>query len=259
VSPLLRAVLRALVSLAHPKMLLLMLLPLVAAVVIWIALGILFWQQAAGAINFALQTWPSLEGLRALLDYWPLTLIAAHMAFAIFFLLMVPVVLVTTLLIVGTFAMPVIVSHVASRSYPRLEPRRGGDWAGSLWNSLAALAIFLALAAVTLPLWVFPPLWPVLSLGLLAYLNQRVLRYDALAEHAAPDELARIIAGERWNLFLLGLLVALATHIPVFGFFAPFFGALVFTHYLLERLEALRFAPASGPPASQTAPTGMLP
>jgi len=243
VSPLLRALIRAVVSLAHPKMLLLMLLPLAAAVVIWVVLGVVFWEQAADAINYALATWPSLEGLRVLLDYWPLTLVAAHIALAIFFLLMVPVVLVTTLLIVGTFAMPLVVSHVASRSYPRLEQRQGGDWAGSLWNSLVALFIFGVLAAVTLPLWVFPPLWPFLSLGLLAYLNQRVLRYDALAEHATRDELDHIISRERWNLFVLGVVVALATHIPVLGFFAPFFGALVFTHYLLERLEAFRSGP----------------
>ncbi|HXC37654.1 MAG TPA: EI24 domain-containing protein [Burkholderiales bacterium] len=242
-SPLLRALVRAMVSLAHPKMLLLMVLPLAGAVVIWVVLGVVFWQQAADAINFALATWPSLEGLRVLLDYWPLTLVAAHIALAIFFLLMVPVVLVTTLLIVGTVAMPLVVSHVAARSYPRLEQRQGGDWAGSLWNSLVALFIFLVLAAVTLPLWAFPPLWPVLSTGLLAYLNQRVLRYDALAEHATPEEMQRIIARERWSLFMLGVAVALATHIPVLGFFAPFFGALAFTHYLLERLEALRAAP----------------
>lgn len=245
-SPILRAVFKALLSLLHPKMLLLMLLPVVAAVVVWAVLGFVFWQQAVSAVDTALLTWPSLEGLQILLAYWPLTLLAAHAAVAVLALLMIPVIVITTVLVVGVFAMPLMVAHVSARSYPQLEKQRGGTAWGSVWNGMVAALIFVVLAAATLPLWVFPPLWPVLSLGLLGYLNQRVLRYDALAEHATAEEIRRVVGEERLGLFIIGVVVALAAHVPLLGFFAPVYGGLVFIHYLLDRLRTLRASPIEG-------------
>ena len=114
-------------------------------------------------------------------------------------------VIVTSVLVVGMFAMPLMVSHVASRHYATLEERRGGTFLASVGNSVAAMAWFAVLALVTSPLWLFPPLWPVLSLGLLGYLNQRVFRFDALAAHATRDEIAQVVNGARTSLFLLGV------------------------------------------------------
>jgi CysZ protein len=116
-SPIVRSLFKALFSLLHPKMLLLMLLPVVAALLIWLGIGLLFWQQAVGAIDSALQTWPSLTGFQWVLNYWPLTLVAAHVAVVVLALLMVPVILVTTVLVVGIFAMPVMVTHVAEHGW----------------------------------------------------------------------------------------------------------------------------------------------
>ena len=246
-TPIVRALARSLVTLAHPKILLLMLLPVALAVVIWLALGVMFWSQAVDAVNAALQSWPSLQGLQQMIGFWPLTLIAAHVAVVLLLVLMIPVVLVTTVLIVGVLAMPFMVSHVAARDYARVEERGSNNWLGSFWNSIAGLLIFLLLVVATSPLWLFPPVWPVLSLGLLAYLNQRVLRYDAVVMHATPAEMKELMSRERLGLYVLGALVALATHIPILGFFAPVFGALVFVHFLLDRLEALRDVPLVAP------------
>ena len=71
-------------------------------------------------------------------------------------LLFVPLVLITAVLIIGVFSMPAMVTHLAERSYPKLELRSGGTFAGSVWNSVAAL-VWLALlraavaAAVVVP------------------------------------------------------------------------------------------------------------
>ncbi len=242
-SPIVRALFKALLSLLHPKMLLLMLLPVVAALLIWLGIGWLFWQQAVSAIDAALQTWPSLNGFQWLLAYWPMTLVAAHVAVVLLALLMIPVILVTTVLVVGIFAMPVMVSHVAARNYAQLEKHRGGTFSGSVWNGIVAGVVFILLAVVTLPLWLFPPWWPALSLGLLGYVNQRALRYDALGDHGTEEEMAQIFRDNRLSLFVIGVLVALAAHVPLLGFFAPVYGGLVFIHYLLDRLRELRARP----------------
>jgi len=53
--------------------------------------------------------------------------------------------------------------------------------------------LFALLFAVSLPLWLIPLLWPVLPIALFGYFNQRVFRYDALAEHATAAEIAEVV------------------------------------------------------------------
>ncbi|TMH81803.1 MAG: hypothetical protein E6H47_14635, partial [Betaproteobacteria bacterium] len=165
------------------------------------------------------------------------TLIAAHV---LMFLLFVPLVYLTALFILGIFGMQAMVDHVARRSFPDLERRGGGAVAGSGWNGLAALFGMLGLGIATLPLWLLPPLWPRIPVAILGWGNQRLLRYDALAEHAERAEMARIFRERRAGLYLLGLQLALLAYVPVLGFIAPVVFALAFIHYLLGALQAAR-------------------
>jgi len=121
-----------------------------------------------------------------------------------------------------------------------------GTFAGSLWNALAALMLFALLFAVSLPLWLIPLLWPVLPIALFGYFNQRVFRYDALAEHATAAEIAQIVRRHRGELFLLGVALALIGHVPVLGLFMPVYGGLAFIHFGLSRLGGLRSEPIQG-------------
>ncbi len=234
---------RAFTSLLHPKMLALMLVPVAVAVAIWLLAALMFWGQAVAWIDIQMRNWDTLQWLLA---YWPLTLIAAHSAVVVLVAALMPVVLITIILVTGIFAMPIMVSHIGARNYPQLEKYRGGTFSGSAWNGIAALCWFLLLVAVTLPLWFFVPLWPLLSIGLLGYLNARVFRFDALAEHAGVDEIKRIVREDRWTLFGLGVCVAFAAHVPLLGFFSPVYGGLVFIHFGLTRLSRMRAHPLAG-------------
>ena len=153
---------------------------------------------------------------------------------------LLPVVLITALVVTGIIAMPVIVPLVGERHYPRLERRKGGTVAGSVWHALATVGIFAVLWLATLPLWltgvgalVLPPL-------LSAYINQRLFRYDALAEHASAVEYQAVVRGARGRLFLLGLVLAFLYAIPVFNLVVPVLSALAFTHFCLGELARLR-------------------
>jgi hypothetical protein len=110
------------------------------------------------------------------------------------------------------------------------------------FNALAALLIFLALSLISLPLWFVPVLWPVLPVLLLAYFNQRMFRFDALAEHADKDEMRRVCAAYGRDMFLLAILLSIVAHIPIIGFFTPVLAGLAFVHYGLARLSELRGA-----------------
>jgi len=159
-------------------------------------------------------------------------------------LLLVPLVYLTALFILGAFGMQKMVAHVAQRSFPALERRRGGTVAGSVWNGVAALGGMVALFLITLPLWLLPPLWPLIPLAIFAWTNQKLLRYDAVSEHAGSAEMASLFRERRGALLVLGLLFALLAYVPFVGFIAPVLFGLAFIRYLLGALQELR---AAGP------------
>lgn len=234
-----RSLLFAAAHLLHPRMLWLMLWPMLVALGIWGAVGLLMW----GTLALRLAAW-----LRQALDYalaWShldfgtAALVAANV---LLFIAFVPLVYLTALFLLSLFGMQQMVDYVAQRSYAQLERRRGGGSAGSGWNSLVAFAGMLALGLLSLPFWLFPPLWPIIPLLILGWLNQRLLRYDALAEHADAGEMARIFRARRGALYVLGLLLALVAYVPLLGFFAPVLFGLAFIHYLLGALAAERGA-----------------
>lgn len=237
-----KALIKAFASLLHPRMLFLMLWPVAIALLLWLGLAFAFWSQAAAWLRLQFQ---QSDLIAWAVTVWPLTYIATHLAWILLALLFVPLVLVTAVLIIGVFSMPAMVAHVAGRSYPQLERRQGGTFAGSVWNSVMALVWLTLLVVLSLPLWFFPPLWPLLPIVLFAYLNQRVFRYDALAEHAAGWEMETIFRRYRGDLFLLGAALAFVGLIPLLGFFAPVYGGLAFIHYCLARLAQLRDAPVA--------------
>lgn len=238
-----QSLIRGFVSLFHPRIFALMLWPVAAALALWIVLALAFWGRAVAVADAVLRETPVVEWM---FTVTPLAAIAAQLGWILLALLFVPLVLITSTLIIGAFAMPVMVNHVAEKGYPRLVRRRGGGAAGSVWNTLVATLWFAGAVAVSLPLWLVPPLWPALPALLLGYLNYRMFPYDALAEHASDQELSQVLAQDRAPMFALGVIVALAGHVPLLGFFAPLYGGLVFIHYSLARLEALRAAPIEG-------------
>lgn len=238
-----QALIRGFLSLLHPRMLALMLWPMLVALVLWIGLALAFWSRAVAAVDALLRGTPVVEFMFAIA---PLAAVAAQLGWILLALLFVPLVLLTSTVIIGLLAVPVMVAHVAARDFPQLARRQGGSVVGSSWNALAALLWFALLVVLTLPLWMFPPLWPLLPFLLLAYLNYRMFAYDALAEHASAGELRQILRQDRMQFFLLGLAAALAGHVPLAGLFAPVYAGLAFTHYGLARLQVLRNVPIEG-------------
>lgn len=236
------ALLFAIANLAHPRILWLMLWPVLLALALWGAAALLLWGRLVVWLADTLKGWVQTATFFVNWDATDVTLFAAKVLILV---LLVPLIQLTALLILGMFGMPVMVNHVAERRFPELERRRGGGFAGSVWNSVVALLGMLLLAVLSLPFWLFPPFWPLIPVAILAWVNQRVLRYDALSEHADAEEMKRIFAQCRATLLMLGAGLALVAYIPVLGFFAPVIVALTFIHYLLARLKRLREQPVA--------------
>jgi CysZ protein len=212
--------------------------PILAASLLWLLLGVAFWSTfsgwiASGLTAIGIQTW--LEGVEPRWVAYGIQAIA-HL------ILFVPLVFITALVITALFAMPALIHLVADRDYPHLERENGGGFAGSLLNALIALGIFVAIWLITLPLWLIGA-GLVIPFIATAYLNQRLFRYDALAEHASQDEMRSIFSSRRSLLWGLGLLTGLVQFIPILNLFAPVLTALAFIHFGLARLKNLRQLP----------------
>src|SRR5512146_2486367 len=107
------ALTRAFLSLLHPRMLWLMVWPMVAALAIWIALAALFWGQALHWVEIELGSTGLIQWMMTIA---PLAFLAAHLAWVILIVAFIPLVLVTAVLLVAIFAMPAMVDQVSATS-----------------------------------------------------------------------------------------------------------------------------------------------
>jgi uncharacterized protein involved in cysteine biosynthesis len=228
----------ALRDLREPRILALGLLPPLAAILVWAGLAWAF----AGDWARLVADWIAGTPWLIWVGDWGLAWIFIWGSGIAAIALLLPVMLITAVLVTDLVAMPVIVPLVGDRYYPRLERRAGGTVAGSIWNAAKAVVLFALLWAVTLPLWLTGIGALVLPVLLSAHFNQRLFRYDALAEHASAEEFARILHTSRGDLFLIGILLSLLLTVPLVNLLVPVFSALAFTHYCLARLERVRGA-----------------
>lgn len=232
------ALLAAFQSFLHPKMLALVLWPILAALVLWVGAALLFWGSWLGSLTelvraAGLEQWMA-QGLFAIATHYLITVILL--------LLLLPAIYVTALAITAIFAMPLMTRHVAQKDYPELERKLGGSNAGSVANAAVAITVYCAGWLLSLPLWLFSPLALLLPVLLMAYLNQRLFRYDALAEHASREEYEQVIERSTPRLYLLGAATALLQLVPLLNLFLPVYVGLAFIHLCLAELRQLRQA-----------------
>ena len=245
----------AFVSLFNRRMLWLMVWPVLISLVFWGVAGFALWVKTA--VWIASQLGKLAQPLTAWIpfDITGVTLFSAHV---MLILLFVPLVYLTALLILGVVGMEAMVNHVASRHYPGLARLHGGGTARSVWNGVVALGGMALLFLVTLPLLLIPPLWAIVPVAVMGWVNQKILRYDAVSEHATADEMRRLFSSRSGNLYVLGLILALVAYVPVIGFFAPMLFALAFIHFGLASLVEMRADAGEGPFAGRPAGDGRI-
>ncbi len=255
---------RAVAYCLHPKVLMLSLLPLVVAGVTTLGVGYLFWQPALDAVRSVLEQWSlvnsMLEWISSMLGAGFRTGITQLIVIA----LSIPVLVAFTLVLVGLWITPAIVTLVARRRFPALERRHGGSWWLGVLASFAYTIGALLMVMITLPFWLVPGLALVLPPVIWGWLTARVMGFDSLAEHASQPEREAILRAHRWPMLVMGIVCGFLCGVPSMIWtlsmqiiiFAPFimvgviwlytliftFSALWFTHYGLSVLAALRGA-----------------
>ena len=255
---------RAVAYCLHPKVIMLSLLPLLVAGVVTLGVGYLYWESALASVRATLEHWSlvnsMLEWISSMLGQGFRTGIAALIVIA----LSIPVVVAFTLVLVGLWITPAIVTLVSRRRFGTLERRHGGSWWLGVLASFGYTIGALLMVMITLPFWLVPGLALVLPPLIWGWLTAKVMGFDALAEHASQAEREAILRAHRHPLLIMGIVCGFLCGVPSMIWTlgmgviiaAPFvmvpviwlytliftFSALWFTHYALAVLASLRAA-----------------
>ncbi len=144
------------------------------------------------------------------------------------------------MLLTAVLILPLILAHLSASDYPDLCKLGKDSVVASTWNSVWAAVLFIIGWVVTLPLWLIPGLGLLLPLFWMAWLNRRTFAYDALAEHATPEEWRELRRQKGIPLLTLGFGMGALTYVPFAGLLAPSLAALIYVHFCLESLRRLR-------------------
>ena len=227
-----RAIRRTLKSLSDSKIWLYILAPALIAALFMIAVSIAFldylitrfidmppmnWIASWGALWLA-KTLAALGG-------WMVILSASYLV---------------AMIMTAVLILPLMLNYLSENNYSDLAQLGKNSFFASAWNSVWAAMLFVAGFIVTLPLWLVPGLGLFLPLLWMAWLCRKTFAYDALAMHATLDEWQKLRKEKATSLFILGLVMAALTHVPLIGMLAPSLGALAYLHYCLEALRQSR-------------------
>lgn len=231
---------RGVVSQLHPKMLAVILLPLV---VTFIGAFILVWFLWT-PLSHWLMTVLSDVGVIEHIDQWMVSVglfsLKAYIVPIVVALIVFPSSGILGLIIAAVFVMPIVLQHIQKRYYPQLNAKGQFTTLLSAGNACWVGLCFVVGWLVTLPFWLLPLVGMVLPVFWWAYAFTHILRVDSIIEHATKNE--RVIMGKRYrkDYWVLGTIMALCNLFPPAWFIMPVFSALVFAHFSLRQLTALR-------------------
>ena len=246
----------------HPRVIVLSILPVIIMGAVSLSLGYFYWESALMVVRSNLESYELVNAMVHWLEGVGLSSLHLVLAPALLLFLAIPVIVITTLLFVAMFMTPSMVALVASRRFPQLERKKGGSLLASVFRSLGSTVLAAILLVVTIPLWLVPPLILILPPLIWGWLTYRVMSFDALAEHASPEERHQIFKENRLQLLGIGVLSGYLGAAPsllwasgaMFVAMAPIlvpvaiwiytlvfaFSSLWFAHYCLNALEQLR-------------------
>lgn len=223
---------RSVSSLGRARVWLYLLVPTVLAVLAMSALSLFLLDRLVAA----LLEQPPMSWVASWGAIWPAHLLASLGGW----LVILSASYLLAVLLTAIVVMPLLLEYLARNDYGDVARLGRDSVAASTLNSVWAALLFILGWLATLPLWLIPGLGLVLPLFWMAWLNRRTFAYDALSVHASADEWRELRRHHAGALLLLGVLMALLTHVPVLGLFAPSLAALAYIHYCLEALRRLR-------------------
>lgn len=236
---------RAFVSQLHPKMLMAVLLPFIIALLGAIVLLALFWTPLTEWLNSQSADW----GVVNTIDGWLLAIGLFSIKLYLIPLLAAGILLpmsgILGLIIAAVFIMPIVLAHVNKTHYPGVQRHGQNATVVSAWNAAWVAGLFVLGWLLTMPLWLFPPFAVLLPIFWWAFAITRMLRVDAVVEHASAQERRYLWQRHNRQWWLIGGCLAVINLLPPAWLIMPVFSSLVFAHFGLEALRQHRLSEAS--------------
>lgn len=255
---------RAVAYCLHPRVILLSLLPLVGLIAVAGSLSYFFWDSAIDMVFRWLESSAWLQSVNLWLTDMGMANLKKVLAPLLVIFGITPILVVVVLFVVALLMTPAIVRLVARRRFPALERRQGASFVGSALWSFGSMLLAVVALAISIPLWLIPPLILVLPPLIWGWLTYRVMAFDSLAEHASSEERRRLFKDHHLWLLLMGVATGYLGAAPSIvwasgWFFAAAFPILIpvaiwiytlvfafsslwFAHYCLAALAQLRGA-----------------
>ncbi|CAN5558150.1 EI24 domain-containing protein [soil metagenome] len=276
---------RAVAYCLRPRVIMLSLAPLLLMALIAAGLGYFCWAPSVARTRAALDAWPLLASFWGWIGGLFSSNVTEVLAPLVVVFAATPVIVVVSLLIVAGLMAPALTRLVAERRFASLQRGKGVSVFWSVLRSIGLTVLALLALVVSMPLWLIPPLVLILPPLIWGWLTYRVMSFDALAEHATPEERATVLRAHRLPLLCIGVLCGYLGAAPsiiwasgllfVAAFFVlvPLaiwiytlvfaFSALWFAHYCLEALAQLRaqravLMPADSTPLAEAAVPGRV-
>lgn len=246
----------------HPRVIVLSLLPLGLMIALAAVFGYFYWDAAVAWTRAALDAWPLLASFWSWIGHFFSGDVTAALAPMVVVFAATPLIVVVSLLVVAGIMAPALTRLVAERRFVSLEQKKGASFFGSVARSTGLTVLALLALVVSMPLWLIPPLVLILPPLIWGWLTYRVMSFDALAEHASPEERDTLLRVHRLPLLGIGVLCGYLGAAPsivwasgllfaaAFFVLAPLaiwiytlvfaFSALWFAHYCLDALAQLR-------------------
>jgi hypothetical protein len=235
-----RAFKRALVSQCHPAMLFAVLMPFLIALIGAIVLMWLFWTPLTDWLRLELAQWAPVEHVDRWLAAVHLFTLKVYLTPVIAAAILLPISGILGLAIAAVFVMPMVLRHLERRDYPGLARQGRNAALVSVWNALWVSLAFAVGWLLTLPLWLVPPMAILLHLFWWAFAFSRMLRLDAIVDHASPAERRLLLTRHNIPFWCIGLICALINLLPPAWVVMPVYGSLVYAHYGMDALARLR-------------------
>ncbi|WP_094816734.1 EI24 domain-containing protein [Bordetella genomosp. 12] len=235
-----RAFKRAFVSQLHPGMLFAVLLPFLIALVGSILLLWLFWTPLTDWLRLEASQWEMVNRVDEWLVAIGLFSLKLYLVPLVAAAILLPISGILGLAIAAVFVMPLVLRHVSQREYAGLTRMGRNATVVSVWNAIWVSLLFALGWLLTLPFWLVPPMALLLSVFWWAFAFTRMLRVDAIVEHASPQERRWLLARHNTGFWVIGLICALLNLLPPAWIILPVYSSLVYAHYGLHSLQRLR-------------------
>lgn len=141
-------------------------------------------------------------------------------------------------LVAGLFAESVVAA-VERRHHPGLPPPRASSFVESAWNTLAFLAVTVALNLAALPLYLVPGVNLFVFPAINGYLLGREYFELVALRHLPPARMRDLRRTERLRLFVAGTIIAFLSLVPIVNLLVPVIATAFMAHVFHDLRRSL--------------------